>query len=99
MNPYDQLAPLTHPILDVFLIGFVCATCLVSALFFLRFWRSTRDALFMAFTIFFAIEGANEAYVITLPHPNEGSIAVTVIRLLASVGILGAILWKNLARD
>ena len=99
MNSYGQLPPLAHPILDVFLLGVVCAGCFVSALFFLRFWRSTRDTLFMAFTIFFAIEGANEAYVLTLPHPNEGSFAVTLIRLLAGIGILAAILWKNLAEQ
>ncbi len=98
MNLHVQLAPLSHPILDVFLIGVVCAACLVVALFFLRFWRSTRDTLFMAFTIFFAIEGINEAFVLTLPHPNQGSLPVTIIRFLASLGILGAILWKNLAR-
>ena len=98
MSPHVQLAPLAHPVLDVFLIGVVCAACLVAALFFLRFWRSTRDTLFMAFTLFFAIEGADEAYDLTLPHPNEGSLAVTIIRFLASLGILVAILWKNLAR-
>lgn len=95
MTPNSQLAPLVYPILDVFLLGFVCAASLVAALFFLRFWRSTRDTLFMAFTIFFAIEGANDAYVLTLPHPNEGSFAVTIVRLVAGVGILAAIVWKN----
>jgi hypothetical protein len=99
MIPIVQLAPLNHPILDVFLLGFVCAGSLVAALFFLRFWRTTRDALFMAFTVFFAIEGANEAYTATLRHPNVGSLAVTVVRLLAVLGILVAILWKNLARQ
>lgn len=99
MNPHAQLALLAHPVVDVFLLGSVCAGCLVSALFFLRFWRSTRDTLFMAFTVFFAIEGANEAYVLTLPHPNQGSLAVTLIRLLAVLGILAAILWKNVAEQ
>lgn len=99
MNPPGQLAPLAHPVLDSFLLGFVSASCLVAALFFLRFWRSTRDTLFMAFTIFFAIEGANDAYVLTLPHPNQGSLAVTLVRLLAVLGILAAILWKNVAEQ
>lgn len=99
MTPTDQLAPLVYPILDVFLIGFLCAACLVAALFFLRFWRSTRDRLFLAFTVFFAIEGVNEAYVLSLPHPNEGSMPITIIRFLATLGILGAILWKNLGKE
>lgn len=97
MSPDGQLAPLAHPILDIFLLGFVCAGSLVAAVFFLRFWRSTRDTLFMAFTVFFAIEGANDAYVLTLPHPNEGNFGVTLIRLIAVLGILGAILWKNVS--
>jgi hypothetical protein len=99
MIPIAQLAPLAHPILDVFLLGFVSASSLMAALFFLRFWRTTRDALFMAFTVFFAIEGANEAYTTTLRHPNVGSLAVTFVRLFAVIGILVAILWKNLAKE
>jgi len=53
----------------------------------------------MAFTIFFAIEGANDAYVLTLPHPNQGSVAVTIIRLIAVIGILAAIVWKNVGTE
>ena len=99
VNPVSPLAPLNHPVLDIFLIGLVCAASLVAALFFLRFWRSTRDPLFMAFTVFFATEGINETYVMTLRHPNVGSVAVTVIRLLAVLGILAAILWKNVGKE
>jgi hypothetical protein len=98
MIPLSQLGPIAHPTLDTFLLGFVCASSLVAAVFFLRFWRATRDGLFMAFTLFFAIEGGNEAYTATLRHPNVGSLAVTIVRLLAVVGILAAILWKNLAK-
>jgi hypothetical protein len=99
MIPFNQLGPIAHPTLDTFLLGFVCASSLVAAIFFLRFWRATRDRLFVAFTVFFAIEGANEAYTSTLRHPNVGSLAVTLIRLLAVIGILVAILWKNLAKE
>lgn len=98
MIPVSQLAPLAHPTVDNFLLGFICASSFVAALFFLRFWRATHDGLFLAFTVFFAIEGANEAYTVSLRHPNVGSLVVTVIRLLAVLGILSAILWKNLAR-
>lgn len=97
MIPFNQLAPISHPTLDSFLLGFICASSFLAAVFFLRFWRHTRDSLFLAFTLFFAIEGGNEAYVASLKHPNVGTFAVTIIRLLAVLGILGAILWKNLA--
>lgn len=95
--PLDRIAPIGHPVLDTFLLGVVCTCSLVTALFFLRFWRHTRDSLFLAFTAFFAIEGANEAYLATLPRPNIGSFAVTLIRLLAVLGVIGAIVWKNTA--
>jgi len=88
---------MSHPALDLFLLGFVCASSLVAALFFLRFWRQTRDLLFLAFTVFFATEGANEGYTAALPHPNIGNFAVTLIRLLSVMGVICAIVWKNLA--
>ncbi len=97
MMPLDQYAHIEHPVVDTFLIGVVCTSSLIASLFFLRFWRHTRDSLFLAFAIFFAIEGLNEAYVVSLAHPNLGSFAVTLVRLLAVLGILGAILRKNLA--
>lgn len=97
MIPASHLAPMSHPVLDTFLLGFVCASSLVAAIYFLRFWRQTRDFLFLAFTLFFAIEGANEAYIASLPHPNLGSLAVTMIRLLSVLGVIFAIIWKNLA--
>lgn len=97
MIPIGNLAPLNHPVLDIFLVGFVCASSLVAALFFLRFWRQTHDPLFLAFTIFFTIEGVNEAYISTLSHPNVGTAAVTIVRLLSVLTVIFAIIWKNLA--
>lgn len=91
-----QLAPLTHPVLDVFLLGFITACSLMAALFFLRFWRSARDPLFLGFAIFFAVQGMRDSAVLSLAHPNEGSFWLFLIRLLALLGILAAILWKNL---
>lgn len=95
--PPDQVAPVGHPVLDTFLLAVVCTCSLVAALFFLGFWKRTRDSLFLAFTVFFAIEGANEAYLASLPRPNLGNFAVTLIRLLAVLGVIGAIVWKNAA--
>ena len=97
MTTVTHLAPIGHPVLDTFLLGVICTCSLLGALFFLRFWRQTRDSLFLAFTVFFLSEAINEAYVSTLARPNVGSFAVTLIRLLAVLGIFGAILWKNLA--
>jgi Family of unknown function (DUF5985) len=97
MNPAagQQLAPLSHPLFDVFLLGFIVACSLVAALFFLRFWKSTRDPLFGAFTLFFVVQAVNYGLLLTVEHPNEGNFLHTVIRFLAVLGLLAAMAWKN----
>jgi hypothetical protein len=92
-----HLASLTHPILDAFLLGFVSASSLIAALFFLKFWKSTRDVLFLAFCLFFAIQGLSNCALLGFDHPNQGMIWNSLIRLLGLLGVLGAILWKNLS--
>lgn len=90
------MSPIGHPLLDYFLLGFIAACSLVAGLFFLRFWRSTRDPLFIAFAAFFVIQGgSNIAAVSLLPHPNEGSVWLFLLHLLSILGLLAAILWKN----
>ena len=45
--------------LDAFLLGVIATSCIVAGMFFLRFWRDTRDQLFLAFGASFLIEGVN----------------------------------------
>ena len=68
---------------------------LIAALFVLKFWKSTRDTLFLAFCLFFTIQGVSSCAALGLDHPNEGGPLNAVIRLVALLGLLGAILWKN----
>jgi uncharacterized membrane protein HdeD (DUF308 family) len=91
------MSPLLHPLADVFLLGCITASSLVICLFFLRFWRATRDVLFLAFAVFFAIQGGTHAFVVSLSHPNEGSPWLFLVRLISILVVLGAILWKNAA--
>jgi hypothetical protein len=91
----EQLAPLAHPLLDVFLLGFIVACSLTAMVFFLRFWKSTRDPLFLAFTLFFAIQALNYGALLAVNHPNEGNFPQTIIRFIAVLGLLAAIVWKN----
>jgi hypothetical protein len=91
----QQLAPLLHPTTDLFLLGFIVACSLVAALFFLRFWKSTRDPLFLAFSLFFIIQAFNFTGLLAVEHPNEGNFAQTIVRFLAVLGLFAAILWKN----
>jgi uncharacterized membrane protein HdeD (DUF308 family) len=89
------MSPMAHPLLDLFLLGFIAACSLVAGLFFLRFWRSTQDFLFVAFAVSFVIQGACDIVIVSLPHPNEGNLWVFLLRLLSILVVLGAIIWKN----
>jgi hypothetical protein len=81
--------------LEGFLLGVIVTASLTAALFFLKFWRATRDGLFLAFAIAFLIEGLNRAGVLLLERPNEGSPIVYLVRLLACLVIVAAIVRKN----
>jgi hypothetical protein len=89
------IAPLAYPTLDLYLLGFITASSLVAALFFFRFFRASRDPLFIAFTVFFFVQAFHESWVAGISQPNEGSAWLYVIRLIAVLGVLAAILWKN----
>jgi uncharacterized membrane protein HdeD (DUF308 family) len=80
-----------------FLLGVIVTASLASGAFFLRYWRRTRDTLFLAFGAAFIIEGINRSFFLFIDRPNEGSPAIYVVRLLAFLIILAAIVRKNRA--
>jgi uncharacterized membrane protein HdeD (DUF308 family) len=63
-------------LVEGFLIGVISTCSFLAGAFFLRFWRRTRDFLFLAFAIAFLIEGVNRAAVLMVAKPNEGSPAI-----------------------
>ena len=83
------------PAIESFLLGVIATTSLVAGVFFLKFWRHTRDTLFLAFGIAFLIEFANRVALLFVRFNNEGSPWIYVVRLIAFLVILGAILKKN----
>ena len=78
-----------------FLLGVVATASLISAVFFVRFWKGTHDLLFLAFAAFFFIEAGNRLALSFLARPNEGSPWVYIIRLFGLLLILAAIIHKN----
>lgn len=78
------------------LTGAIAMASTVIALFFLRFWRSTRDRFFMYFALSFGIEGAHRVYSALTYQDSEDSPLHYLIRLLAYGLIIWAILEKNL---
>ncbi len=81
--------------IEGFLLGVIATSSITAGVFFLKFWRHTRDALFLAFAAAFIIEGLNRIAMLALQKPNEGSPWVYVVRLFAFLLILTGILKKN----
>lgn len=84
--------------MTLFLLGAIAMTSVTAALFFLRFWRETRDRLFLAFGVSFGIEGVNRTALALSDNPREGDPFFYLIRLLAFSIILVAVVYKNLRR-
>lgn len=96
--PLDQLAPIKHLAADLFLLGFVAGCSFVAGLFFLRFWRKTRDLLFLGFAAFFFIQCGFNIAILNLSRPNVADVGLVLLRLFSTLAVLAAILWKNTAR-
>ncbi len=78
-----------------FLSGAITLGFLVAGLFFLRFWRRTRDGLFLAFAIAFVLLGIGQAIQALANIPQEERSYIYLIRLAAFTIILAAIIRKN----
>jgi uncharacterized membrane protein HdeD (DUF308 family) len=85
-------------VVEAFMLGIIATSSLTAGVFFLKFWRKTRDSLFLAFGLAFVIEGLNRCAFLTLAKPNEGNPYIYTVRLLSFLLILGAILYKNYGR-
>lgn len=78
-----------------FLSGMVTGGFLVAGLFFLRFWRRTRDDLFGSFAMAFWLLGLAQSLITLGNVPVEERSWIYLIRLLAFCLILFAIYRKN----
>lgn len=78
-----------------FLAGLVTMGFAVAALFFARFWRDSRDSLFLCFAIAFLLLGIVQALLSIAHIPVEERSWVYLLRLLAFLIIIWAILRKN----
>ncbi|WP_224248636.1 DUF5985 family protein [Hyalangium gracile] len=77
--------------------GALVMACLACALFFLRFWRASRDRLFAFFSLAFVVMGCNWLALTLLDVDDERRHYVYVIRLVSFLLILYAIWDKNRA--
>ena len=81
--------------LNAFLSGAITMGFLVAALFFARFYRRTRDGLFLAFAAAFGLLGFGQALLTLSGIPVEERSPLYLIRLAAFLLIIVAIIRKN----
>ena len=77
------------------LTGIIIMGFATGGLFFLRFWRETRDRLFLLFAIAFLVLAAQQLLLGVMDVESESYKVLFGIRLLAFILILVAIADKN----
>jgi hypothetical protein len=87
-----------NAILYAFLSGAVSCGFFICALMFVRFWRRTRDPLFFAFALAFALLGTGQGLLSLGNVSAEESTPIYLIRLAAFALIIFAIARKNSVR-
>jgi len=84
-------------IISAYLSGAVTLGYLVAGASFLRFWRKTRDRLFLAFGVAFGLLSVNQILATAIDAGDESVIYAYLLRVLGFVLILSAIVDKNLS--
>src|SRR5580704_1735731 len=82
--------------ITIFVLGALAVMFLIAGVFFLRFWRESRDSFFLAFAVSFLIRGLNSAQPVFMDRPSVGSPLYYLVDVCSSLLILVAILKKNL---
>lgn len=80
------------------LLGAIAMASLIISVFFLRFWKVTRDRFFLFFAASFFIEGINRVILGLVNLSSESEPLIYFIRFLSFVVILIAIVDKNRKR-
>ena len=71
----------------------------VAALFFIKFWRRTRDILFLAFAVAFLLMATTPLLTIVMKVPREEQSPFYLLRLLAFLILIVAVVAKSAARS
>ena len=89
---------MTATALNTFLWGASAAASWAIGLFFLRFWRDTRDRFFAMFATAFWVLALNWAGLALTDPKDEARTLFYLVRLLAYLAFIAAIVDKNRAR-
>lgn len=79
----------------VLMAGALTMGYVVAGLFFLRFWRKSRDRFFLVFAAAFGLLAVQRAAVTVAGNWSENTLLMYVLRLFAFSLIIGAIIDKN----
>ncbi len=82
-----------------FLDGALSMGYVVACLFFLRFWKETRDRLFGCFSASFCLLALSRTALAITGQESEVSSFIYLVRLAAYLLIVAAIVDKNLAKS
>lgn len=77
--------------------GAMAMAYFVAGLFFLRFYKDTADRLFLIFAVAFGLLAAQRTLLTVLAARPDAHLALYVVRLLAFLLIIAAIVDKNRA--
>ncbi len=83
--------------MNQFISGAILMACWVVGLFFFRFWRSTHDRFFAMFALAFWLLGLERVILAWLNIIDETHSSVYLIRTLAFLVIVVAVIDKNRA--
>lgn len=79
-----------------FLSGAIMLGCFVASLFFCKFWKKTRDRLFLFFGVAFAILSVERLVLVLMSERSgESNAAIYLMRLSAFALIIISIVDKN----
>ena len=78
-----------------FLWGALAMSSVIAALFFLRFWRESRDRLFVFFFLAFSMLASNWIGLAVMQSAAESRHKVLLLRLFAFVLIILGVIDKN----
>lgn len=82
-----------------FFSGMIVMGMLVCAVCFLRFWRRSKDWLFIAFALAFALLALSQALTTLLYPPLEERSWLFLLRFAAFSLLIAAILGKNFGKS
>jgi hypothetical protein len=79
--------------------GLVTMAYIVAGLFFLRFWVQAKDGLFLILALAFSLLALEQALLVHLEIPREEETWLYLLRLLAFLFIIAAVVRKNRPRS